>query len=40
MAENVCILLNFLQNKDLITRFNIRVHHFARSKNLHFNQRK
>ena len=40
MAENVRILLTFLQNKDLITRFNMRTHHFVSSKNLHFNQRK
>ena len=40
MAENVCILLNFLQNKDLTTRFNIRVHHVVMSKNLHLNQLK
>ena len=40
IAENDRILLNFPQNKDLITRFSIRVEHFAMSKNLHFNQRK
>ena len=40
MEVNVRILQTFLQNKDLITRFNIRVHYFERSKNLYFNQRK
>ena len=39
-AENVCILLTFLQNKEMIVCFHICVHHCARSKNLHFNQRK
>ena len=35
MAESVRIMLIFLQNKELITRFNIRTRRFARSKNLH-----
>ena len=38
MAKKVYILIIFLQNKDLVMRTNIPVHHLTTCENLSFNQ--